>query len=346
MSSLLDPSLPSLVIRPSSSGSTVEVFDAQGRKIYLYGRTSLQHTPYQATLEDAHFGAAVSSISTSSDAQSKVKQIQLFNPDVELELRSVGRMSYTWQFTWESELYQWKQPRLSSKEFTCFCVRKPDPDVDVSRARLGDTKSPTIITFQQYNIDRFSIKDHKGLEIILLTTLLSFLDASQEREDRPIMISSSADDTTTMVPLAPPAVPPKPQNLREEIGFGDFEEPPDPNELTITSAHSVETYAQKSFDLLLDSSMLFVILRAKSPEMIPKTVKVAEEVKRLRHREGWESMDEEQEIFQYVVENIEDPTGPSKLETKPTAGSIRRPPKVIDLNDPVPATSGPSPSSL
>lgn len=44
--------------------------------------------------------------------------------------------------------------------------------------------------------------------------------------------------------------------------------------------------------------MLFIVLRAKTPQTVPKAVSVAEQVKRLKHKRDWEVMDVGEELHQ------------------------------------------------
>jgi hypothetical protein len=127
-----------------------------------------------------------------------------------------------------------------------------------------------------------------GLEILFITTFLSFLDAQFDRDpSTPIYTSTlsppqlaprrTSDRTNVGESSSPPPIPPKPQRLvkeEEELEFGDFEEPvrlchpvqlenpcthqynllvfvqPDPNEVIIRPARSVSFYAEKAFVLL------------------------------------------------------------------------------------------------
>lgn len=107
-----------------------------------------------------------------------------------------------------------------------------------------DTVAPTVLTACA------------GLEIVILSSFISFIDAERDRNptspDRPILAktgSSSTSASSRPVDSTPPPLPPKP-DIREQLGFGDYEDPPDPNEVVVKSTHPADHYAERAFKLL------------------------------------------------------------------------------------------------
>ncbi|KAL7410561.1 hypothetical protein BDY24DRAFT_443963 [Mrakia frigida] len=348
----LDSSLPIFHLRPSpvDPKNVVELVNGAGKAVYTRTRTAGGGGKYEVVLEDALYGAHFSTVSSPSSS-SKTKTILLHNPDSSVSLSLSGRLSFTWTFTWEDERYEWRQSKMS-KEWTLWMMREPDPNVDVARARSGDQKSAPFCCLQSYNLQRFDTRDQKGLEIVILSSFISFIDAEQDRNpssssERPAASSSSGPGKKA--DSDPPPLPPKP-NVREELGYGDFEDPPDPNEVVVKSTQSVDYYADKAFNLLNDPSFLFIILRAKSVDVIQKAVLIAEATKRLRHTR-WQEVRDEEEIRQYVVEEkslpsaVAPPPPPANSNSISSTPSKRKPPHVINLNDPsAPVLTKPPPT--
>ncbi len=128
----------------------------------------------------------------------------------------------------DSNEFEWKREE-------CFIVRKPDPPViiSVTKEPAGRLKTTTV-QILDYNLNRcvlpfaksvprglhlhrfirFDIDDRKGLEIVILTALLTFSDANEavhtpEGNGTPVL-----SRTTSVAPAGakdmPPPPPPKP----------------------------------------------------------------------------------------------------------------------------------------
>ena len=139
-------------------------------------------------------------------------------------------------------------------------------------------------------LGRFDINDRKGLEIVILTALLSFQDSSDAYHGSRAEGSSSSIPTLSTIRKSPdnaPAPPPKPpqktgldrvvelQAIRTAV-----------NEVTVVEECGVQDYAQYCANLLQDDAMLFITVISSASKEVPKVLQVVEETKRIRHKAG------------------------------------------------------------
>lgn len=150
---------------------------------------------------------------TSPSASNKFKTLELYNPSSVVELKFTGTLSFRWSFKWEQHEFEWKREE-------CFMVRKPDPPVlvAVTKEPPGKIKT-TAVQILDYNLNRFDIDDRKGLEIVILTALLTFQDVNEtyhtpaaESVQSPSPSGSGRKTSGSAMPVAttPPQPPPKP----------------------------------------------------------------------------------------------------------------------------------------
>ncbi|UOH85243.1 hypothetical protein LQV05_002062 [Cryptococcus neoformans] len=224
--------------------------------------------------------------------------------------------------------------RLASAGYTIEKAKKrrlqlhgPDEDVPFDftgkMAREGDKKEPAKIQILHYNIDRFpnEIKDLRGLETLLVASLLCLLDAS---EDRSTTLSSklSKSAPSPSPPSLPsknsPVVPPQPQPERV-ISEEDFE-PENPNEIIVGKNTNIDDHIARAVGLLEDPETLFIVIRTRSPEAHQRALDVSLGVKRFRHHENLS------DLHQYIIEDTP-PSPPSQRQ------STRPGPRVINLDD-------------
>ncbi|KAF9453527.1 hypothetical protein P691DRAFT_719266 [Macrolepiota fuliginosa MF-IS2] len=253
---------------------------------------------------------------TGPSATSKLKKLELCNPTQVVELKYTGTISFRWGFRWEEHDFEWKREE-------CFMLRKPDPPVlvAVTKEPSGRLKTSTV-QILDYNLNRFDINDRKGLEIVILTALLTFSDSNESYHAPPapptnnsIPASSSDKDTASSTKM-PPKPPPKPapktgiDRIAElQAARGEY------NEVTVEDEGSIQDYAQYCSNLLSDDAMLFVTVKSEEAIHVPKVLQVVEETKRIRHKAG---ISEEEELHQYVL-----------YDTKPEKKGPRR----INLDD-------------
>lgn len=149
--------------------------------------------------------------------------------------------------------FEWKREE-------CFMIRKPDPPVLVAVTKEPPGKLKTAaVQILDYNLNRFDIDDRKGLEIVILTALLTFHDLNDTYHNTPEGSSSSSIPQTQQQRKpsgdALPVVPPKPpikmgkERIMEMHAFrGDV------NEITVEEEGGVDDYAEFAAGLLDVSS--------------------------------------------------------------------------------------------
>ncbi|KAK0497310.1 hypothetical protein EDD18DRAFT_1161552 [Armillaria luteobubalina] len=282
----LDQNLFTLLVTPNKEDpNVIDLVDPSG--VTYYRKQRVAGAVYTVEVYD-FMSESLLVTATAPSASSKTKVLELYNPTTTLELKYTGTLTFRWNFKWENFDFEWKREE-------CFMLRKPDPPVlvAITKEPAGRLKTSSI-QILDYNLNRFDIDDRKGLEIVILTALLTFQDANESYHGSP---SSEGIVKPKSTPTTPPPPPPKPpaktgvdrvaevQAMRGEI-----------NELTVEEEGDITHYAQYCSNLLQDEAMLFVTVRSSSASQVPKVLQVVEETKRIRHKAGLDD-----EIFQYVL---------------------------------------------
>jgi len=229
-----------------------------------------------------------------SSSNNKAKVIELFNPNAIIQIKYVGTLSFRWSFQWEDHTFEWKREQ-------CFLIRKPDPPVlvAITKEPPGKIRS-TVVQILDYNLMRFDIMDRKGLEIVMLTALLSFQD-----EDGPSPKPSSSPppppSKVAQVPEQPTAERPAPKiperSPDDEVAILQASESHEANEVVVGEVGEASKYADLCIKLLKDSSIVFISIRSSSSTAVPKVVKVADLTKRMAHRDDAFT----EELHQYLT---------------------------------------------
>ncbi|KAI0085851.1 hypothetical protein BDY19DRAFT_964703 [Irpex rosettiformis] len=281
-----------------------------------YRKQRLQGTEYKINVYEPLSGSLLASV-TAQSPTSKVKVIELHNPSHTVELRYTGTLTFKWRFEWEQHEFEWRREE-------CYIIRKPDPAVLVAVAKepSGRIRTSTV-QILDYNLNRFDIDDRKGLEILILTALLTFQDTN-EAYHTPQPSTPAADTTTSRSGFfgtarrvsdntsannsapssTPPALPPKPapksgaDKIAELHAVQAARGEGEANEVLVGEEGDAEEYAKYAEGLLCDEAMLFVTIKSESAAQVPKVLQVVEHTKRLRHKAG---LDQDQELFQYVI---------------------------------------------
>ncbi|KZV65112.1 hypothetical protein PENSPDRAFT_587366 [Peniophora sp. CONT] len=310
----LDQNLFTLnVILDATNPTITDLVDPSGEPHYKKER--IGGTPYRMNLYDPHSEALLAS-ATAPEASSKAKTIELYNPPLAVELRSIGTLSFKWSFKWEDHDFEWKREN-------CFMVRKPDPDVLVAVTKEPPGRLRTsAVQILDYNLNRFDINDRKGLEIVILTALLTFHDLNAAFNAVPPPPYTALPPESSPAPV-PPTPPPKPQPKTGMDRIAEIQAARgEINEVTVVDEGSVEDYAAYGAQLLADDAMLFISVRSDAAEQVPKVLAIVEELKRMRHKAGLP----DDGLHQYVVYDIKQPkrinlddppAGPSAQNYKP-----------------------------
>ncbi|KAG8215004.1 hypothetical protein J3R82DRAFT_8410 [Butyriboletus roseoflavus] len=310
----LDQNLFTLFLTSNPSypaGTVVDLTDGSGTIHYRKRRIiPQQQQVYRMEVSDPLSDALLAS-ATAPSATSKHKTLELYNPTNVVELKYTGTLTFRWSFKWETHEFEWKREE-------CFIIRKPDPPVlvAVTKEPPGRIRSASV-QILDYNLNRFDIDDRKGLEIVILTALLTFQDASDVYHDPNTPATTTlSPSTTTPVSTTPPKLPPKPapkkgiERIAElQLGRGQV------NEVTVLEEGAISDYAKYCARLLRDDAMLFISVRSSDSNQVPKVLQVVEETKRLRYKAG------DPDLHQYVLHDAKDGVTPPKG------------PRIINLDD-------------
>ncbi|KAG6857431.1 hypothetical protein H0H87_003498 [Tephrocybe sp. NHM501043] len=322
----LDQNLFTLhVIQNKDNPHVVDLVDPSGTIHYRKHR--LPGTEYKAEVYDP-ISQSLLITASAPMATSKAKTLELYNPTILVDLKYTGTLSFRWNFKWEEHEFEWKREE-------CFMLRKPDPPVlvAVTKEPAGRLKT-TSIQILDYNLNRFDIDDRKGLEIVILTALLTFSDVNEgyhspqpdtprnaSRTHSSVPLNASGGPQHTQPAVEAPQPPPKPapktgiDRIAEmQASLGEY------NEITVGEEGQVQHYAEYCSQLLEDDAMLFVTIRSAAAEQVPKVLQVVEQTKRIRHKAG---LSDEAELHQYVAYDTADKKkGPRRIklddDVKPT----------------------------
>ncbi|KAE8542855.1 hypothetical protein D1P53_000918 [Cryptococcus gattii VGV] len=288
--SLRDKSCYTLTIRPSNTDLAIfelieSVGPATGNEKPRYARVkeTREDESYSSAIYDALTGARLASAGYTIE-KAKKRRLQLHGPDEDVPFDFTGKI-----------------------------------------AREADKKEPAKLQILHYNIDRFpnEIKDLRGLETLLVASLLCLLDAGDERS------TSTSSKLSKSVPTpSPPSLPSKdsppiPPQLGPEriISEEDFE-PESPNEIIVGKNTNIDDHIARAVGLLEDPETLFIVIRTRSPEAHQRALEVSLGVKRFRHRENLS------DLHQYIIEDNTPASPPSQQRQSKRPG-----PRVINLDD-------------
>lgn len=316
----LDKNLFTLSFSPSASDpNIINLVDPQGNAHYV--RRRIPGTAYEMELYDPITQSLLATASAPTTT-SKSKTLTLHNPTQEVLLKSTGTLTFKWAFEWFGHEFEWKKSE-------CYLQRKPDPPVlvAITKDTPGRLQVKTV-QILDYNINRFDIEDRKGLEIVLLTALLTFQDTN-ETYHTPVTPPTPPPETTPAPPLPPKPEPKAGLERLKEIQACREEY----NEILVESEGTIEDYGGLCADLLQDDALLFVTLRAASATEVPKVLLVVEEAKRIRHKSG---LDEEEQLHQYVLYDAPKPVtkGPRRinLDDNPKPKDKYAPPQSLTVH--------------
>ncbi|KAL1696634.1 hypothetical protein GGG16DRAFT_43292 [Schizophyllum commune] len=300
----LDKNLFTLLFTPNKDAPNVtDLVDPAGT--IHYRKQRIPGSTYAVEVYDPMSESLLVKVSAPATT-SKTKVLELCNPTSVVELKYTGTLSFRWSFKWEDHEFEWKREE-------CYMLRKPDPPVlvAITKEPAGRIKTKTV-QILDYNLNRFDIEDRKGLEIVILTALLTFQDANDAYHATPPTPSRQSSGPTPSEAAAPP--PPPPPRPEPKSGVDRIAELQairgELNEVAVEDEGSFEDYARYSANLLADEAMLFITIRSSEASQVPKVLQVVEETKRIRHKAG---IYDEDELHQYVVYDTVKAKGPRRI---------------------------------
>ncbi|KAG8898001.1 hypothetical protein FRB99_007726 [Tulasnella sp. 403] len=185
------------------------------------------------------------------------------------------------------------------------------------------------------NVNR--IAQMLGLEIVMLTGLLSFQEAisgqpSDNAGGDPAALSNAKSSSSSPGGVSPsggpvPQLPPKDAGMK--VAGLQIREKSAPNEVIVSSMFEIEEYAEYACGLLQDDKMLYIVVRSKTAAEVPKVVAIASMVKRMRYKGGAH----DEELHQYAkYEEEEAKKGPRVIKLDQPAKDPYRPPAALSIH--------------
>lgn len=236
----------------------------------LYVRVLAKCTSeYAFALKDALSNSHLADVITETGPAAKKKTINLYQPESQVELEYTGTISFEWSARFEGHHLQWHKGLLGS--IYCSLMRKPDPSIEIAKFTPRSRKSPATFTILDYNIARMDIDDIRGLEIVLLCSIFTFIDISN-------------DD---VVSITPNTTPPTPTN-----------QTPSSNTLSITPDFDFEAQVRNTMAMLDQNS--FITLHAPESAAVQTAIRVAESAKR-RYMKRSGGLRNDDDLYLYVI---------------------------------------------
>ncbi|KAH9821752.1 hypothetical protein DFH28DRAFT_1078984 [Melampsora americana] len=153
----------------------------------------------------------------------KLKLISLWNPNQSFEL---------------------KNSRLKSNKkglgYTCWLARKPDPDYPCAIYKPSTSTLPASCQILDFNIRRIEgIEDKKGLEIVMIISLLAFTEVFSDHHPRQPKPSNSPDRTPSHQPTLPI------RTLRPKEVSRILKDEVEPNEILIHEDGTIDEFIKR-----------------------------------------------------------------------------------------------------
>ncbi|KAH8832783.1 hypothetical protein DL96DRAFT_1583341 [Flagelloscypha sp. PMI_526] len=318
----LDQNLFTLVVTPHPENPNVIDLVDQVKGATIYRKQRVPGPSYSMEFYDFNSESLLAT-ATAPSQSSKTKTIELQNPTVPVELKYTGTLSFKWGFKWEDHDFEWRREE-------CYMLRKPDPAVLVAITKEPSGKLKTsVIQLLDYNLNRFDIDDRKGLEVVMLTALMTLNDSNQDYHEggsglslpRRKSATAAAARPAVLSDSPPPPVPSKPPLPAAKTGIDRIAElqalRSEPNEVNVEDEGTVDAYAEYCYNLLLDDAMLFITVSSVEASHVPKVLQVVEATKRLRYKNG----EDEEPLHQYVLYDQQKKKGPKRINLDTQKGS-------------------------
>lgn len=101
--------------------------------------------------------------------------------DTPVELRDTSRIGFEWSFVWEGEKYRWVRESRMSNSLECKAIRKSG-DICVAQylPRMLKDEYFGIFSLLGYNMLRCNLTKSRELELLILMSLMTLLDKSDD----------------------------------------------------------------------------------------------------------------------------------------------------------------------
>ncbi|KAK4511805.1 uncharacterized protein ATC70_003804 [Mucor velutinosus] len=131
-------------------------------------------------------------------AAARIKPIILHldnKQDTTVELKDTSRIGFEWTFAWEGEKYRWVRESRMSNSLECRAIRKTG-DICVAQylPRMLKDEYFGIFSLLGYNMLRCNLTKSRELELILLMSLMTVLDKSNDASWKRDPISKGVQD--------------------------------------------------------------------------------------------------------------------------------------------------------
>ena len=241
-----------------------------------------------------------------------------------MALEYTGTLSFEWSTVFEGHSLQWSKGLLGS--IYCSLIRKPDPSIEICKYVPGSKKAPASFTILDYNIARMDIQDIRGLEIVLLCSLFTFIDMHTLDVGPREAIDARQSASPPRIPPAPisPSASPKPDLPHRQPSM--YEHPRsklqtvDASTLNINPDLDFEGQVRKTIDML--DRNVFITLHAPESAAVQTTIRVAESAKR-RYMKRPGGMRDDEDLHLYVItDDLRKDKRGSKIYVPPSSLTI------------------------
>ncbi|KAH9016932.1 hypothetical protein EDB84DRAFT_1629956, partial [Lactarius hengduanensis] len=193
----------------------------------------------------------------------------------------------------------------------------------ITKDTAGKSRTATV-QILDYNLNRFDIADCKGLEIALLTTLLTI-------QDMAAVNNTPANPVILAPPVQPEAPPTPPSCPAPNMGVNRIAEMHamhyEPNEVTVNEEGSIEDYGEYAESLLTDDAMtLFITIRFASPADVSRVYRSSSSSP-LEVTPGALC----EELHQYVIYDAE-PRAPRRIKLDNPPANTYTPPTSLTMH--------------
>ncbi|ORX62852.1 hypothetical protein DM01DRAFT_1379463 [Hesseltinella vesiculosa] len=162
-------------------------------------------------------------------ASARVKPITLQGYKEAVLLKDSSMFGMEWSFEWEKQRFKWVRESLMRPGMECRAVYGKGNDVCIAQYLPRGVKNEYfgLLSLLEYNMDRCNVQDDHGLELVLVTTLMTILDKADDTRWRKEVQHGGAFLEINEVPgMHPPTeeTTDKKQQQRKEKNERDIEQ--------------------------------------------------------------------------------------------------------------------------